>query len=262
MDLSAVKSFLQGEEVTTEQSCADFLYQTLASAMSGTTSGRTHQQFCQEIANYGPRQVCQYQFKTNDIVWICKQCQKDDTCVLCNRCYQASDHTGHEVYFYHSAAGGCCDCGDVDAWNPSGFCTMHGKRSSDPISFLPPQLRQHACDVFVLLFDGFEQCCEWYCRHQDFDTISRSNEEFTLYLYQDDFHTWAEFNTLLSTRSMIRDLQGPPDEQSEQLMQQRGYLRLKSGLTMTPPTDMLVRLLSQKWTIRILTKKQERARNA
>eukprot|EP01031_Cornospumella_fuschlensis_P032365 gene32365-39140_t len=139
MDLSAVKSFLQGEEVTTEQSCTDFLYQTLASAMSGTTSGRTHQQFCQEIANYGPRQVCQY---------------------------------------------------------------------------------------------------------------------------QDDFHTWAEFNTLLSTRSMIRDLQGPPDEQSEQLMQQRGYLRLKSGLTMTPPTVMLLRLLSQKWTIRILTKKQERARNA
>ena len=64
----------------------------------------------------GPRQVCQYQFKINDIVWICKQCQKDETCVLCNNCYQKSSHIGHEVFFYHSAAGGCCDCGDHQAW--------------------------------------------------------------------------------------------------------------------------------------------------
>lgn len=28
------------------------------------------------LSNLSPRQVCQYQFKTNDIVWICKQCQK------------------------------------------------------------------------------------------------------------------------------------------------------------------------------------------
>ena len=32
----------------------------------------------------GHRQVCQYQFKPNDIIWICKECQKDETCVLCN----------------------------------------------------------------------------------------------------------------------------------------------------------------------------------
>jgi hypothetical protein len=79
-----------------------------------------------EIKKYGPRKVCQYQFKRNDIVWICKQCQKgvvlayfneafliydslyvDETCVLCNDCFQKSNHTGHEVYFYHSNAGGC-----------------------------------------------------------------------------------------------------------------------------------------------------------
>eukprot|EP01035_Chromulina_nebulosa_P022232 gene22232-28788_t len=51
----------------------------------------------------GPRQVCQYQFKANDIVWICRQCQKDETCVLCNDCYQNSCHDGHDVFFYHSA---------------------------------------------------------------------------------------------------------------------------------------------------------------
>jgi Putative zinc finger in N-recognin (UBR box) len=82
----------------------------------------------------GNRQVCQYQFKRfvvlfllgkcrcflywffhlkcdsiftrtpqrNDIVWICRECQKDETCVLCNECFQGSNHQGHDVYFYHS----------------------------------------------------------------------------------------------------------------------------------------------------------------
>ena len=28
--------------------------------------------------------------------------------------------------FYHAQAGGCCDCGDGDAWDPRGFCHKHG----------------------------------------------------------------------------------------------------------------------------------------
>ncbi|CAN0167694.1 unnamed protein product, partial [Laminaria digitata] len=49
-----------------------------------------------------PRRVCQYAFRKNDIVWICKACQADETCVLCNDCFRSSDHEGHEVYFYHA----------------------------------------------------------------------------------------------------------------------------------------------------------------
>lgn len=49
-----------------------------------------------------PRRVCQYAFRKNDIVWICKVCQADETCVLCNACFRSSDHLGHEVYFYHA----------------------------------------------------------------------------------------------------------------------------------------------------------------
>lgn len=56
----------------------------------------------QNVFQNSHKQVCQYQFKKNDIVWICRECQADETCVLCNRCYQNSMHEGHEVYFYHS----------------------------------------------------------------------------------------------------------------------------------------------------------------
>eukprot|EP00546_Thalassionema_frauenfeldii_P000890 CAMPEP_0178937310 /NCGR_PEP_ID=MMETSP0786-20121207/25676_1 /TAXON_ID=186022 /ORGANISM="Thalassionema frauenfeldii, Strain CCMP 1798" /LENGTH=2359 /DNA_ID=CAMNT_0020615847 /DNA_START=262 /DNA_END=7341 /DNA_ORIENTATION=- len=73
-----------------------------------------------------PRRVCQFPFKRNDIVWVCRTCQADETCVLCHQCFKQSNHEGHDVAFYHAQAGGCCDCGDPDAWDPCGFCPYHG----------------------------------------------------------------------------------------------------------------------------------------
>jgi len=61
-----------------------------------------------------PRRVCQHPFRKNDIVWVCRTCQADETCVLCHACYSKSNHEGHDVAFYHAQAGGCCDCGDPD----------------------------------------------------------------------------------------------------------------------------------------------------
>mmetsp|Transcript_14841 Transcript_14841/g.41321 ORF Transcript_14841/g.41321 Transcript_14841/m.41321 type:complete len:2002 (-) Transcript_14841:1881-7886(-) len=77
-----------------------------------------------------PRKVCQHPFKKNDIVWVCRTCQADETCVLCHACYKGSNHEGHDVAFYHAQAGGCCDCGDPDAWDPAGFCDKHGPAAS------------------------------------------------------------------------------------------------------------------------------------
>ena len=74
-----------------------------------------------------PKKVCQHPFKRNDIVWVCRTCQADETCVLCHTCYDNSNHEGHDVAFYHAQAGGCCDCGDPQAWDPKGFCPHHGK---------------------------------------------------------------------------------------------------------------------------------------
>lgn len=64
-----------------------------------------------------PRRVCQHPFKKNDIVWVCRTCQADETCVLCHGCFSHSQHEGHDVAFYHAQAGGCCDCGDPDGTN-------------------------------------------------------------------------------------------------------------------------------------------------
>ena len=41
--------------------------------------------------------VCGVVFKKGDLVWTCRQCAKDVTCVLCDECFRQSDHEGHEV---------------------------------------------------------------------------------------------------------------------------------------------------------------------
>ncbi|RHY87693.1 hypothetical protein DYB37_001270 [Aphanomyces astaci] len=85
--------------------------------------------------------VCGYMFKNNDIAWNCRTCQMDDTCVQCQPCFQNSDHTGHEVFFHRTSPGGMCDCGDVEAWKPEGFCKVHTGTSPASASnelLLPP----------------------------------------------------------------------------------------------------------------------------
>ena len=70
-----------------------------------------------------PQRVCSKTFSLGDIIWKCKTCKVgDDTCVVCQACFQEADHEGHEVSFYVSrqADGGCCDCGDESAWSPAG----------------------------------------------------------------------------------------------------------------------------------------------
>ena len=91
----------------------------------------------QDLCRSVPRRVCQHPFKRNDIVWVCRTCQADETCVLCHACFKQSNHEGHDVAFYHAQAGGCCDCGDPDAWSPKGFCPHHGPASRQSLPFSP-----------------------------------------------------------------------------------------------------------------------------
>ncbi|KAF7875301.1 hypothetical protein EAF04_002473 [Stromatinia cepivora] len=70
--------------------------------------------------------VCGHIFKAGEATYRCKTCSSDDTCVLCSRCYDSSDHTGHMVYVSVSLGNsGCCDCGDPEAWRLPVHCSIH-----------------------------------------------------------------------------------------------------------------------------------------
>ena len=52
------------------------------------------------LKNANPKTVCGRVFRKGDIVWSCRSCAKDLTCVQCDDCFRNSNHEGHEVYFH------------------------------------------------------------------------------------------------------------------------------------------------------------------
>src|SRR5690349_16435509 len=41
---------------------------------------------------------CGHIFKQGEVSYHCTTCADDDTCVLCARCFDSSDHDGHQVH--------------------------------------------------------------------------------------------------------------------------------------------------------------------
>ncbi|KAH9891170.1 hypothetical protein C8Q73DRAFT_703209 [Cubamyces lactineus] len=73
-----------------------------------------------------PGRPCGHIFKKGESCFRCKDCALDDSCVLCSRCFEATDHTDHNVsFFIAQQSGGCCDCGDVEAWRHTINCPHH-----------------------------------------------------------------------------------------------------------------------------------------
>ncbi|KDO26170.1 hypothetical protein SPRG_20610 [Saprolegnia parasitica CBS 223.65] len=115
------------------------------------------------------RKVCGYIFKADEMAYSCRDCQHDSTCVMCQACFADSNHDGHDVSFQRTSAGGCCDCGDTEAWAKDGFCHKHPGRDasiSKPL-VLPKGMQevaaplintvvQYVHDVLVMAEDSVE----------------------------------------------------------------------------------------------------------
>ncbi|ORY35607.1 ubiquitin-protein ligase [Naematelia encephala] len=96
--------------------------------------------------------------------YMCKTCAIDSHCVLCVDCFQASDHTGHEILFgqsYSFAAG--CDCGDVTAWRDDKHlgCTHHPRIPLDGPVPQSPQLTNVPDALIRALYNTTVICVEF-----------------------------------------------------------------------------------------------------
>lgn len=76
---------------------------------------------------------CGHIFKPGEASYMCRTCGTDETCCLCSRCFDSTDHTGHMVRIQISVGNsGCCDCGDDEAWKTPLFCTIHSDMQKGP----------------------------------------------------------------------------------------------------------------------------------
>lgn len=164
--------------------------------------------------------ACGHIFRAGEASYSCKTCSTDDTCCLCSKCFNATDHAGHMVRISISPGNsGCCDCGDPEAWKTPMFCTIHSEREDrskgkgkevaglpddvvfnirmtisrvldficDVISCAPEQLRQPKTKESIERDEKMSRLASTYCGG-DVD----SPEEYALLLWNDEKHTVKE----------------------------------------------------------------------
>jgi E3 ubiquitin-protein ligase UBR1 len=67
-----------------------------------------------------------------------RDCALDDSCVMCSRCFHATNHADHNVsFFIAQQPGGCCDCGDDEAWRISLNCPFHPSAPESDVHATP-----------------------------------------------------------------------------------------------------------------------------
>lgn len=97
--------------------------------------------------------VCGRVFKIGEPTYSCRECSMflrlcyvaiyvnlssfsgmDPTCVLCSSCFKKSSHRLHKYKMSTSGGGGCCDCGDSEAWKRDPSCEEHSVRIVQSLS--------------------------------------------------------------------------------------------------------------------------------
>lgn len=91
--------------------------------------------------------VCGKVFKNGEPTYSCRECGMDPTCVLCVNCFKQSAHRYHKYKMSTSGGGGCCDCGDEEAWKKDHYCEEHLVSTFHLNSF---------CVIRSYLIDNFE----------------------------------------------------------------------------------------------------------
>lgn len=108
--------------------------------------------------------ACGHIFKSGEATYLCKTCTADDSCVLCTRCFQASDHLGHWVNVHISPGNsGCCDCGDGEAWKLPVNCAIHTAHASNAAGKTrqPPSLPDDLLEsVRMTVARAFDYMCD------------------------------------------------------------------------------------------------------
>ncbi|XP_048517590.1 E3 ubiquitin-protein ligase UBR2 isoform X2 [Dendroctonus ponderosae] len=154
--------------------------------------------------------VCGRFFKSGEPTYSCRECGTDKTCVLCVECFKQSSHRFHKYRMGTSAGGGCCDCGDIEAWKREPFCESHQVNTSE---------EDNQCDLASDVVERTKQVFHyvmWYAFNRlttnEVDAIRLDNtfgdleadifdlDVYCTILYNDEAHT---FDQVINTLSRV-----------------------------------------------------------
>ena len=169
---------------------------------------------------------CGHIFQHGEASYHCMTCADDATSVLCARCFDSSDHEGHQFHISPSAGNsGCCDCGDDEAWKRNVNCAIHsvfetGPNTPQPV-VLPDELKgairttisrtlDYFCDVISCSPENLRvpKTIETIRHDENYSRLGgryfpgsdeqEGDPEYCLVLWNDEKHTVAEVEQQIS----------------------------------------------------------------
>lgn len=207
--------------------------------------------------------VCGKKFNSGDLVYHCQDCGTDDTCVICENCFNPEIHEGHNVSISISSVNsGICDCGDDEAWNQKHIpCKLQKMEEWDvpddlkasinatlevmldyildvmATSDLPLIIRM--VKVFELDPDSPEFIdSDFYEDYSDSKCLNPStygyedpnSPDFVLILWNDEYHNFNEAS------SAIRTITGASEEKAKDIAQ---IIDIQGRCVLATSTDLL-----------------------
>ncbi|XP_055915435.1 E3 ubiquitin-protein ligase UBR1 isoform X1 [Eupeodes corollae] len=140
--------------------------------------------------------VCGKVFKNGEPTYCCRECGMDLTCVLCVNCFKQSPHRYHKYKMSTSGGGGCCDCGDEEAWKKDHYCDEHYRNKGLPAeSPIITDAIKGRCDI---AFRAIIQFCmnifeiESIASLECLDDGNEDDRIFCTVLYNDESHTFGQ----------------------------------------------------------------------
>lgn len=114
--------------------------------------------------------------------------------MFCSKCFHATNHDGHDILFSVSpGSGGCCDCGDPEAWKVPLQCKIHSTHDNNSSSSsnedlpgsernqLDPELvsaiRKTVVSVLNFLLDTFALAPDEVALNASTEDLVRENQE-------------------------------------------------------------------------------------
>jgi len=101
-----------------------------------------------------PKATCGKLVKEGELYFKCLDCSVKGSHVICEECFQRSDHKNHK-FIYITTSWGFCDCGDETCISKNGFCHVHRTEVINEkaiINKIPKPIRKKLRSLFVVMF--------------------------------------------------------------------------------------------------------------
>ncbi|PIC44874.1 hypothetical protein B9Z55_005090 [Caenorhabditis nigoni] len=94
--------------------------------------GKPYLEFKDKMAKVNFSLKCNNIWENEAVAYRCNTCAFTPCMSLCEACFEANGHHGHDYVRFFSREGGACDCGNQDVIRESGNCPDHGDESQRP----------------------------------------------------------------------------------------------------------------------------------